>query len=376
MDARLNEWLEQASSLYGMLPKEYAWVIQLFIVVLLTLTLNYIAKRFFDRLAQRFERTKNQWDDTLLDAARKPLGMLIWLVGLFWAMDIVRANSDVDLFDAVEPVRRIAVIAMIAWFMIRLATGLEQQLMEPGPKRRPMDATTAQAVGKLLKASVLITALLVMLQTLGFSVSGVLAFGGVGGIAVGFAARDLLANFFGALMIYLDRPFKVGDWVRSPDKNIEGTVEEIGWRLTRVRTFDQRPLYVPNATFASISVENPSRMFNRRIYETVGIRYQDAEQMASIVEAVKQMLIEHDQIETDNQVLIVSFDNYGPSSLDFFVYTFTKTINWVRFHEIKQEILLKVYEIIRDHGADIAFPTSTVHLPDPIQIYKDQAEHE
>ncbi|ODC05190.1 mechanosensitive ion channel protein MscS [Terasakiispira papahanaumokuakeensis] len=359
-----------------MLPKEYAWVIQLFIVVLLTLTLNYIAKRFFDRLAQRFERTKNQWDDTLLDAARKPLGMLIWLVGLFWAMDIVRANSDVDLFDAVEPVRRIAVIAMMAWFMIRLAAGLEQQLMEPGPKRRPMDATTAQAVGKLLKASVLITALLVMLQTLGFSVSGVLAFGGVGGIAVGFAARDLLANFFGALMIYLDRPFKVGDWVRSPDKNIEGTVEEIGWRLTRVRTFDQRPLYVPNATFASISVENPSRMFNRRIYETVGIRYQDAEQMASIVEAVKQMLIEHDQIETDNQVLIVSFDNYGPSSLDFFVYTFTKTINWVRFHEIKQEILLKVYEIIRDHGADIAFPTSTLHLPDPIQIYKDQAEHE
>lgn len=376
MEARLTEWLEQASSLYGMLPQEYAWVIQLFIVVLLTLTLNYIAKRFFDRLAHRFERTKNHWDDTLLDAARKPLGMLIWLVGLFWAMDIVRANSDVDLFDAVEPVRRIAVIAMMAWFMIRMASGMEQRLMEPGPQRRPMDATTAQAVGKLLKASVLITALLVMLQTLGFSVSGVLAFGGVGGIAVGFAARDLLANFFGALMIYLDRPFKVGDWVRSPDKNIEGTVEDIGWRLTRVRTFDQRPLYVPNATFASISVENPSRMFNRRIYETVGIRYQDADQMASIVEAVKQMLIEHDQIETDNQVLIVSFDSYGPSSLDFFVYTFTKTINWVRFHEIKQEILLKVYEIIRDHGADIAFPTSTVHLPDPIQIYKDQAEHE
>lgn len=376
MEARLTRWLEQASSLFGMLPKEYAWVIQLFIVVLLTLTLNYIAKRFFDRLAQRFERTKNQWDDTLLDAARKPLGMLIWLVGLFWAMDIVRANSDVDLFDAVEPVRRIAVIAMMAWFLIRLASGMEQRLMEPGPQRRPMDATTAQAVGKLLKASVLITALLVMLQTLGFSVSGVLAFGGVGGIAVGFAARDLLANFFGALMIYLDRPFKVGDWVRSPDKNIEGTVEEIGWRLTRVRTFDQRPLYVPNATFASISVENPSRMFNRRIYETVGIRYQDADQMASIVESVKQMLIDHDQIETDNQVLIVNFDSYGPSSLDFFVYTFTKTINWVRFHEIKQEILLKIYEIIRDHGADIAFPTSTVHLPDPIQIYKDQAEHE
>ena len=104
------------------------------------------------------------------------------------------------------------------------------------------------------------------MQALGYSISGVLAFGGIGGIAVGFAAKDLLANFFGGLMIYLDRPFSVGDWIRSPDKNIEGTVEEIGWRLTRIRTFDKRPLYVPNSTFTQISVENPSRMLNRRIY--------------------------------------------------------------------------------------------------------------
>ena len=116
------------------------------------------------------------------------------------------------------------------------------------------------AMAKLLRLSVIITAGLVVLQTLGFSISGVLAFGGVGGIAVGFAARDLLANFFGGLMIYLDRPFSVGDWVRSPDRNIEGTVERIGWRLTVIRTFDKRPLYVPNSVFANIAVENPSRM--------------------------------------------------------------------------------------------------------------------
>src|SRR5690606_30903944 len=110
---------------------------------------------------------------------------------------------------------------------------------------------TAKAISKLLKAAAIITAMLVLLQSLGFSVSGVLAFGGIGGIAIGFAARDLLANFFGALMLYFDRPFAVGDWVRSPDREIEGTVEDIGWRLTRIRTFDQRPLYVPNSIFAN-----------------------------------------------------------------------------------------------------------------------------
>ena len=225
---------------------------------------------------------------------------------------------------------------------------------------------------KLLRLSVMITAALVGLQTLGFSVSGVLAFGGVGGLAVGFAAKDLLANFFGGLMIYLDRPFAVGEWIRSPDREIEGTVEQIGWRLTKIRTFDARPLFIPNAAFTSIAVENPSRMTNRRIYETIGIRYDDARLMAVIVADVKQMLKEHPDIDT-RRTLIVNFNAFAPSSMDFFVYTFTKTTNWIRFHEIKQDVLLKIIEIIESHGAECAFPTSTVHLASPPGM--QQAEH-
>ena len=108
-----------------------------------------------------------------------------------------------------------------------------------------------------------------------------LTFGGVGGLIVGLAAKDLLSNFFGGMMIYFDRPFKVGDWIRSPDRQIEGTVERIGWRMTIIRTFDKRPLYVPNSVFSSIVVENPSRMLNRRINETFGLRYQDADKFGA-----------------------------------------------------------------------------------------------
>jgi MscS family membrane protein len=216
-------------------------------------------------------------------------------------------------------------------------------------------------VGKLLRASVAITAVLICLQTLGFSVSGVLAFGGIGGIAVGFAARDLLANFFGALMIFMDRPFSVGDWVRSPDRNIEGTVEEIGWRLTRIRTFDARPLYVPNSVFMSISVETPSRMTNRRIYETIGLRYDDVAVFPAILESIREMLGNHPAIDT-GRTLMVNFNAFGPSALDFFIYTFTRTTVWTEYHEIKEAILLKVAEIIAAHGAEIAFPTQTLHI--------------
>jgi MscS family membrane protein len=227
---------------------------------------------------------------------------------------------------------------------------------------KPMDPTTASAISKLVKGSVLITATLMVLQNLGYSISGVLAFGGVGGIAIGFAAKDLLANFFGGLMIYLDRPFNVGDWIRSPDKDIEGTVEKIGWRLTTVRTFEKRPLYIPNAVFANIAVENPSRMSHRRINETIGIRYDDLSHMHSIVREVEAMLRQHPDIDNE-QTLMVHFNQFNASSVDFFVYALTPTTNWIRFHALKQDILLQVSAIIAQHGAEIAFPTQTLHLP-------------
>jgi MscS family membrane protein len=270
------------------------------------------------------------------------------------------------IFDFFNPLRDTLIIAALTWFVIRLVRRGESNFIE---KKGGVDKTTVDAISKLLRISVIITALLVTLQTLGYSISGVLAFGGVGGIAIGFAAKDLLANFFGGLTIYLDRPFAVGDWVRSPDRNIEGTVEQIGWRLTRIRTFDQRPLYVPNSTFTTIALENPSRMRNRRIHETLGIRYQDASKMDAIIKKVRDMLSNHPEIDT-GRTLIVNFNSFAPSSLDFFVYTFTRTTEWVKYHEIKQDVLLKILAIIEAEGAECAFPTSTIHLSD-IETFKN-----
>ena len=192
------------------------------------------------------------------------------------------------------------------------------------------------------------------------------------GLAVGFAAKDLLANFFGGLMIYMDRPFNVGEWIRSPDKEIEGTVEKIGWRLTTIRTFDKRPLYIPNSIFNNISVENPSRMSNRRIKETIGIRYDDLSKMEKIINDVRKMLKEHADIDT-TKTLIVNFNEFAPSSLDFFIYTFTKTTDWIRYHEIKQDILLNIINIVESNGAECAFPTSTLHISKEIDASNTKA---
>lgn len=360
--------LDLLSTYFVNTDDEYHLAAQIFVIIFFTMTVNFFLKRFLNRLAIQLEKTKTLWDDALLGAAYRPLRLFVWVMGLSVAAILLQrlsgenpSSTEAAFFALVTPIRQVAVIVLSAWFLNGFIWRAEKNVIDPNRLAKPMDDTTASAVAKLLRMSVIITAALVVLQTLGYSVSGVLAFGGIGGMAVGFAAKDMLANFFGGLMIYMDRPFSVGDWVRSPDRSIEGTVEDIGWRLTRIRTFDKRPLYIPNATFTSVAVENPSRMTHRRIYETIGIRYDDVKQLPAIIEDVKQMLIEHDEIASD-QTLIVNFNSYAASSLDFFVYTFTKTTNWIKFHEVKQDVLLKIMKIVEKHNAEFAFPTSTLHV--------------
>jgi len=343
-----------------------SWVIQVFIIVFATQLISFFQKRLLKKINKRLEMTRTYWDDALIKAMQRPLTFLIWIIGLAFAADIVQQETHAFIFSAIDPIRDVGVIVTFVWFLVRFIGQVEKNIIRKKREQKiEFDQTTADAIAKLLRISVIITAFLVLLQTLGYSISGVLAFGGIGGIAIGFAAKDLLANFFGGLMIYMDRPFNVGDWIRSPDREIEGTVENIGWRLTRIRTFDKRPLYVPNAVFTSVAVENPSRMTNRRIKETIGIRYDDASKMKDIITDVKSMLKEHEEIDT-GKTLIVNLNEFAPSSLDFFIYTFTKTTDWIRFHEIKQDVMLKILDIIEAHGAECAFPTSTIHIPDGI----------
>lgn len=340
---------------------KHLWVLHVFAVVFVVLIANFIQHRALLKIHKRLARTSKIWDDALVDAARRPLSLLVWVVGLAFAAEIVASRTEATIFNVIDSVRDIGVVTCITWFLLRLSRRVEHNIITKQSDEDPVDQTTVDAIGKLVRLSFIITAALVLLQTLGYSISGVLAFGGIGGIAIGFAAKDLLANFFGGLMLYLDRPFIVGDWIRSPDREIEGTVEKIGWRLTTIRTFDKRPLFIPNSMFANISVENPSRMTNRRIYETIGIRYSDIKSMEKIVSDIKGMLLSHPEIDSGN-TLMVNFNKFSESSSDFFVYCFTKTIDWQKFHEIKQEILLTISKIIENNNAEMAFPTSTIYL--------------
>jgi len=360
----ISSWIESASAVIGLRP----WAITVFLIVLVALLIDFVQRRLMKRLEALVSSTANLWDNAVFKAAGRPFTLLIWLIGITLAAQAIpiggAGEGDGHLLatDLVINIRQIGVLFAIAWFLISFVKNIEENIIETAHRdERDIDQTTVHALGRVLRITIVVTVVLIALDTLGFSISGLMAAGGIGGLAIGLAAKDMLANFFGGVTVFIDRPFSVGDWILLKEKNIEGVVENIGWRQTTIRKFDKRPVYVPNAIFTTASVENPSRMTNRRIYEIVGLRYRDLEQMEAITDKVREMLIGHDEID-EKQTLMVHFDAFNSSSVDFFIYCMTHTVNWQRYHRVKQDVLLKIGGIVRRHGAAIAYPTRTLNI--------------
>lgn len=248
----------------------------------------------------------------------------------------------------------IALILMRKFFLLI-------NLLEKSQIKKGSDPTSARIISRIFKITLLVIMILLFGEHFGMSLSGLMTFGGLGGIAIGMASKDVMSNLFSGVMLYFDRPFNIGDWVRSPDRNIEGTVVEIGWRITKIMTFDHRPLYIPNSVFSSISVENPGRMTNRRIETELGLRYEDSDKVGVIVEDIRTMLQQNDKIDT-KQTLLVYFNQFADSSLNIMVYCFTKTTVWAEWLDAQQEVYLKMIDIVHQHGADFAFPSQTVYI--------------
>ena len=356
----IGSWVEALAAASGLKP----WALSVFLVVLTALLIDYVQRRVLRRLGDFVSRTENLWDNAIFSAITRPLTFLIWLVGITLASQLIPARDEGGLLDTelITRVRQVGILYAIAWMAISFVKNIENNFVEKARQEgREVDRTTVHALGRVIRITVAVTAVLVALDTLGFNIAGLMAAGGIGGLAIGLAAKDLLANFFGGVTVFIDRPFSIGDWILLNEKGIEGVVEDIGWRQTTIRKFDKRPVYVPNAVFTTASVENPSRMTNRRIYETIGLRYDDIGRMEAITDAVREMLVNHPEID-EKQTLMVQFNAFAESSVDFFIYCMTHTVVWQHYHEVKQDVLLKIADIVAQSGATIAYPTRTLKM--------------
>ncbi|RLB60187.1 MAG: mechanosensitive ion channel family protein, partial [Deltaproteobacteria bacterium] len=213
-----------------------------------------------------------------------------------------------------------------------------------------------------------IMACLMAIQTFGYPVTGVIASLGIGGLAFALAAKDTVSNIFGSLMIIFDRPFQVGDWIKAGD--MEGTVEEVGFRSTKIRTFAKTLISVPNNIIANLALDNYSRMPKRRIRLTVGVSYDATPtQMREAVSRIRELLKTHPAI--DQEFFLVNFTDFGASSLDIMVYCFTTTTVWGEYLDAREDVCLKIMDTLAELGLEIAFPSATVYLrqdgSDPVE---------
>ncbi len=300
--------------------------------------------------------TKTQIDDHLISAISAPLKLLIWYGWVYFSL--VELTSEIPPLSQIVSYIVIAPVFILTWGILRLISNTETYMLE---KEGRVDKDSVRLFTRLIKILFVFAIILGVAQFYGYGISSILTLGGVGGIVVGFAAKDMLANVFGGLMIQMDKPFSTGDWIRTSDRSIEGVVEKIGWRMKRIRNFSKNPVYVPNGIFATIPIETPSRMTNRQIYEVSGIRYDDIAQMESIIEKVQALLANNKHIAND-QPCRVYFDVFNASSLDFVIWAFSSDTEVGEFKKMKGKLLLDIAQIIADHNAEIAYPTQTLHI--------------
>lgn len=366
MESIFNNLLEKTGQAWAFLVHLFGgqvWLLMVSVFLLVTLMIDFIVKLILRKIHYHLLLKNKNVTDAFVDTAIAPIRFFIWLNGLVLILTTLLGHFSIwpEGIGYITSVKSSVMILALGWYVIRVMSRLESDLKAYARRHDEVEEVTVEAGVKIIKLTAFIITGLIILTAFKVNLTGILAFGGMGGVAVGFAAKDLLGNVFGGLMLYMDKPFTVGDWVRSPDRELEGTVEKIGWRMTVIRTFDKRPLYIPNGIFSNIAMENPSRMSNRRIKEVIGIRYCDADKIKAVSDGIRNMLQNHPEID-QNQTLIVNFLEFSDSSLNFLIYTFTKTTVWIEYHKIKEDILIKIAEVIANLDAEMAFPTRTLYI--------------
>lgn len=350
---------------YEALSGYLLWVLIAFTILLIVGVAYFVFNLTFTKLETKITAKQHTFSNAFVYALRKPaIFLFAVLICTFFATIFQKTfgnNKAITLYW-ITLVRNLSLVLSMTWTVLRFTSKVEYNLINYPSRRKPVNHTTVLALGRLFKIIVFILTTLMVLGTLNVDLTGILAFGSAGMLGASFAAKEMLANFFGGFMIFMDRQFSVGDLIRSPDKNIEGTVEHIGWRVTTIRTLQKLALYVPNAAFLTISIENESRARNRSIRQIIGLRYCDVARVPIIMAKIEEMIEEHLDID-HNQPAYIVMNKFGSSSLDCLLSCFTKTTDFVTFLKVQQDILLKLTTIVHENGADMAFPTTTIDIP-------------
>jgi MscS family membrane protein len=343
----------------GNTPTHYV-LAALFLVgaILLRRVVTLVIFGFFKRLAKHTETTL---DDELFAALETPVATLIVVAGSVCSLKVLKLSETGD--RALGYGVTVAFSLVFFWILLRAFDTFLDHVHKMAVARGMGVAAFMPWIKKSLITIFVIFGTLITIQSLGYDVKAFLAGLGIGGLAFALAAQDTVANLFGSVVVAVDQPFKVGEFVRIG--GFEGTVEDIGLRSTKLRTGARTVIAIPNKTVAAEAVTNLTRMPQRRVDQTIGLTYDTTpEQMEVVLEDIRRILREDSGVH--QELIVVNFANYGASSLDIQIVFFAADPNWAKHMELRERINLKIMKAVLARGLSFAFPTQTVVFDGPV----------
>lgn len=332
-------------------------------------------KYIFKLILKLTSKTKTTMDDNIVFAFKKPITSLFVVLGLYTSLHYLGTVETLPLnpfhisLGFIKNCWNSAVIILTAWGVYNL-TGDYSLLFDKIKNKYgiKVDNVLFPFVSKCLRAVIIALAGIMVLDKWDYNIQGFITGLGLGGLAFALAAQDAVGNVIAGINIILDKPFSIGDWISTSE--IEGVVEDISFRSTKIRTFSQEIVTVPNSNLANAPITNYAKRNKRRISFNLGVTYDTSKDKIEIcVQRIRKMLLEHSEIHKD--IIFVNFDKFNDSSLDLFLYFFTKTTDWGQYLEVKEDINLKIMEILEEEGVNIAFPSTSLYFETPIKQEKD-----
>lgn len=347
--------MELAENSFKQLLISFLIILAAFVLrkLLLVVVFRYLGRRQLPLLKDK----SSQFTDVL----QGPSSTFVVVLGVYLATIVLTLPPGGR--EIIDRLFFAGTLVVIFWGLIRFTDLIADILHEKWMKRDLSLASFVPLLKRTVRVFVIILGAVLVVQNLGYQVTSLLAGLGIGGLAVALAAQESLSNFFGSLVVAADRPFKVGDWIQIDDK-VNGMVEEIGLRSTKVRTWANTLLFIPNKMVSNEIVENWTRMTKRRVSFNLGVTYETPpDVIEQLVEDFRKILEEDEGVH--QQTIIVNFTEFADSSLNIFVYYFTIPTTWKPHLEVRQRINLKLMRAVAARGSSVAFPTRTLHLAGP-----------
>jgi MscS family membrane protein len=342
------------------------------LAALLVLALAFLVRGLFSRIVMarfiaRAEQTESKLDDKLVKGLAGPIKLIPVIVGVYVALHFLNLHSEDAPISGGQVTESLVIIALF-W---ALRNAVEPVAYLSKPIRNTLNPVMIDWLSKALKIFFVVVGAAAVLQVWGIPVAPVIGGLGLLGVAIGLGAQDLFKNLIAGLLILTEKRFVPGEWIKV-DGVVEGDVVQINFRSTLVRRFDKSPVYVPNAELADNPVINFQRMTHRRIKWVVGVEYKTTkEQLQYIRDHVLDWIAKHPEFAGPPEVsTFMRVDSFGPSSIDFLLYCFTRTTNWGEWLRLKEELAFAVKEIVEEGaGTAFAFPSTTVYMDDGAEVF-------